>query len=57
LHPTILMIEQLTCDMTSAQEELDAASAAMDAIVREIESLERDHSKQKVSLIHPVSDI
>jgi hypothetical protein len=53
----ILTIEQLTSDMTSAQEELDAASVAMDAIVREIESLERDHSKQKVSLIHSLSDI
>jgi hypothetical protein len=36
--------------MTSAQEQVDEASVAMDAIVREVESLELDHAKQKVPL-------
>jgi hypothetical protein len=43
------MTEQLASDMTCAQEQLDEASVAMDAILREVESLEQDHSKQKVS--------
>jgi hypothetical protein len=42
------MTEQLTGDMTSAQEQVDEASAAMDAIVKEVASLEQDHTKQKV---------
>jgi hypothetical protein len=47
---SFLMTEQLTSDMTSAQEQVDEASVAMDAIVREVESLELDHAKQKVPL-------
>lgn len=35
--------------MASAQEQLDEASAAVDAIVSEIQSLEKEHSKQKVA--------
>jgi hypothetical protein len=38
----------MTSDIESAQEELDAASAAVDAVVKEIESLEQDYLKQKV---------
>jgi hypothetical protein len=34
--------------MASAQEQADEASAAMDAIVKEVASLEQDHTKQKV---------
>ena len=45
---TYLTTEQLTSDMTSAQEQVDEATAAMDAIIREVESLEKDHTKQKV---------
>ena len=41
--------EQLKNDMTSAQEQLDEASSSVDAILHEIESLEQNHSKQKVS--------
>ena len=33
--------------MTSAQEQLDEASTAVDSILREVESLEKEHSKQK----------
>jgi len=33
--------------LTSAQEQLDEASAAVDSILREVESLEKEHSKQK----------
>lgn len=44
------MVEQLSSDMASAQEQLDEASAAVDAIVSEIQSLEKEHSKQKVAL-------
>jgi hypothetical protein len=47
-HYKLLITEQLTGDMTSAQEQVDEASAAMDAIVKEVESLEQDHTKQKV---------
>jgi hypothetical protein len=39
----------LTGDMTSAQEQVDEASAAMDTIIREVETLEKDHTKHKVS--------
>jgi DNA phosphorothioation-dependent restriction protein DptG len=47
---TDLMVEQLASDMASAQEQLDEASAAVDAIVSEVQSLEKEHSKQKVAL-------
>ena len=54
---TDLMVEQLTSDMASAQEQLDEASAAVDAIVSEIQSLEKRPLKQKVTpIIHPVPD-
>jgi hypothetical protein len=46
-----LIAEQLTGDMASAQEQLDEASAAVDAVVSEIQSLEKEHSKQKVAPI------
>src|SRR5438046_4421514 len=48
LLQTWLIAEQLASDMTSAQEQVDEASAAVDAIVSEIQSIEKDHSKQKV---------
>ena len=45
--PTLLIIDQLKGDMTSAQEQVDEATASMNVIIREIESLEQGHSKQK----------
>jgi len=42
--------------MTSAQEQVDEASAAMDAIVKEVESLEQNHTKQKVHHFISISD-
>ena len=48
---TSLIAEQLTSDMASAQEQLDETSAAVDAIISEIQSLEKEHSRQKVAPI------
>jgi hypothetical protein len=42
--------------MISAQEQVDEAAAAMDTIIREVESLEKDHTKHKVPSSIPSSD-
>jgi hypothetical protein len=42
----------MKADLDSAQEQLTEASGAMDSIVREVESLEKDYTKQNV---YPIS--
>jgi len=44
-----LTIEQLDGDITSAQEQLEEATTAVESILREVESLEKDHANQKVA--------
>jgi len=39
--------------MTSAQEQVDEATATMDAIILEVEGLEKDHTKQRVMICNP----
>jgi hypothetical protein len=48
----MLTTEQLNGDITSAKEQVDEATGAVDSIVNEVASLEQNHTKQKVALIH-----
>jgi len=51
IHSSIplLIAEQLMSDLTSSTEQVEEATTSLESVIKEVESLEQDHTKQRVS--------